>query len=42
MMMGTIKVDPKKDVCHLALVIETLMQHLFHDTSIDSTKSSNH
>jgi hypothetical protein len=28
-MMGTIKVDPKKDVCHLALVIEILMQHFF-------------
>jgi hypothetical protein len=29
MLRGTIKVDPKKDVCHFALVIEALMQHLF-------------
>jgi hypothetical protein len=42
MMMVTIMVDPKKKVCHLTLVIEILMQHLFPDTSIDSTKSCNH
>jgi hypothetical protein len=29
MLRGTIKVDPKKDVCHFAVVIEVLMQHLF-------------
>jgi hypothetical protein len=29
MLKGIIKVDPKKDVCHFALVIEVLMQHLF-------------
>jgi hypothetical protein len=27
--MGTIKVDPKKKVCHSTLVIETMMQHFF-------------
>jgi hypothetical protein len=32
-MMGTIKVDPKKDVFHLTLVIEILMQHFFLDTT---------
>jgi hypothetical protein len=31
MMMGTVKVDPKKSVCHLALVVEILMQHFFPD-----------
>jgi hypothetical protein len=30
-MMGIIKVDPKKDVCHSTLVIEILIQHLFLD-----------
>jgi hypothetical protein len=29
MLRGTIKVDPKKDVCHFVVVIEVLMQHLF-------------
>jgi hypothetical protein len=32
-MMGTIKVDPKKDVCHSTLVIEILMFHFFPDTT---------
>jgi hypothetical protein len=32
-MMETMKVDPKKDVCHLTLVIEILMQHFFFDTT---------
>jgi hypothetical protein len=27
--MGTVKVDPKKDVCHSTLVIEIMMQHFF-------------
>jgi hypothetical protein len=31
-MMGTMKVDPKKDICHSTnLVIEILMQHFFLD-----------
>jgi hypothetical protein len=29
MLKGIVKIDPKKDVCHLALVIEILMQHFF-------------
>jgi hypothetical protein len=29
LLMGTIKVDPKKNVCHSTLVIETMMQHFF-------------
>jgi hypothetical protein len=32
-MMGTIKVDPKKDVGHSTLVIEILMQHFFPNTT---------
>jgi hypothetical protein len=32
MMMGTIKVDPKKDICPSTnLIIEILMQHFFPD-----------
>ncbi len=31
-MMGIIKVDPKKNVCHSTLVIKILMQHFFPDT----------
>ncbi len=30
-MMGIVKVDPNKDVCHLTLVVEILMQHLSLD-----------
>jgi hypothetical protein len=30
--MGRVKVDPKKNACHSALVIEILMQH-FLDTT---------
>ncbi len=37
-MMGTIKVDPKKDVCHSTLVIEVLMQQ----NSINFTKRCTH
>lgn len=33
MMMGTFKVDLKKDVCHSTLVIEILMQHFFLKTN---------
>jgi hypothetical protein len=33
MMMGTIKVDPKKDICQSTLVIEILMQHFFPNTN---------
>jgi hypothetical protein len=32
-MMGTIKVDPKKYVFHSTLVIEILMQHFFLNTT---------
>ncbi len=32
MMMGTIKVDPKKNVYHSLLVIKILMQHFFPST----------
>jgi hypothetical protein len=32
MMMGTIKVDIKKDICHSTLVIKILMQHFFPNT----------
>ncbi len=31
-MMGTMKNDPKKDVCHSTLVIEILMHHFFCNT----------
>jgi hypothetical protein len=31
-MMGRVKVDPKKNVCHSTLIIEILMQHFFLDT----------
>jgi hypothetical protein len=30
-MMGIVKVDTKKDVCHSTLIIEILMQHFFPD-----------
>jgi hypothetical protein len=32
-MMGTLKNDPKKDVCHSTLVIEILMHHFFRNTT---------
>jgi hypothetical protein len=31
--MGRVKVDPKKNVCHSTLIIEILMQHFFFDIS---------
>ncbi len=33
MTMGTMKVNPKKDICHLTLTIEILMQHFFLNTN---------
>jgi hypothetical protein len=32
-MMGIVKDDPKKDVCHSTLVIEILMHHFFFNTT---------
>jgi hypothetical protein len=32
-MMGIVKNDPKKDVCHSTLVIEILMHHFFLNTT---------
>ncbi len=32
-MMGTVKDDPKKDVCHSTLVIEILMYNFFLNTT---------
>jgi hypothetical protein len=32
-MMGTVKVDPKENICHSTLVIEILMQHFFFNTT---------
>jgi hypothetical protein len=29
MLMGIVKIDVKKDVCHFALVIKVLMQYFF-------------
>jgi hypothetical protein len=33
MLMGIIKVDPKKNVYHSTLIIEILMQHFFPKTN---------